>query len=431
MRKSILDTYNGPAKMPNLEELTKNSMVYENAISPAPWTYPSHVSIFTGLYPSEHNVHETFEAKLYDLNKFHQALQAERLSEYFHSLGYTTEGISNNIMVSPQMLFDRGFDSFYMIDYARPLIRESKIIKEVRGLGKSPKEVFFKLLKKGRIIDISRFYLYFRYLKKMDKLYNFPMDKGGTLTNNLLSYSMWHEKSFKFINFMEMHEPYETVSHGDEIFKNYTGIKKISQKRADYLKEKYIKEAQYLDSQIGSLIKTLKSSGFYDDTMIIITADHGQAFNEHGHMYHDTFLYDEIIRVPLIIKYPNSKKFDKKEGYQSTTNIFKLIKSVLGGGDDSALITESAFSESYGTTIVLPDKYADTADFVKNKYEKARKAVFKNGFKLNVNGTDGIIEEFTKDGKDVDPKEYEKEFKDLVNELEIFAGSETFKLPAL
>ncbi len=429
LRKDVLEIYGGEAKTPNLKKLAEDSMVYENAIAPAPWTYPSHVSIFTGLYPSEHRVHETFDVKLYGLNKFHEQLTAERMSEFFHSKGYTTEGISNNIMVSPQMLFDKGFDSFYMIDYARPVTRESTLIKEARTLGRSPKEILLNLLKKGRVVDIFRFYSYFRKMKKMDILYNFPLDKGSTLTNNLMSYGRWHEMSFKFINFMEMHEPYETVSHGDEIFKNYVGIKKLSQSRADYLKKRYISEAEYLDSQLGVLINTLKKSGLYDDTMIIITADHGQAFNEHGHMYHDTFLYDEIIRVPLIIKYQDNKKFEKKEGYQSTTSIMKLIKSILENGDDSVLTTETAFSESYGTTIVLPDTYKDRAEYVKQKYEKVRKAVFKDGFKLNVNGTDGLIEEFTKDGKDVEPKDYKKEFEDLKNELEIFAGSESFKLP--
>ena len=429
LRKDVVEVYGGEAKTPNLNRLAEDSMVYENAIAPAPWTYPSHVSIFTGLYPSEHRVHETFEVKLYGLNKFHEQLSAERMSEFFHSKGYTTEGLSNNIMVSPQMLFDKGFDSFYMIDYARPLTRESTIIKEARALGRSPKEIFFNLLKKGRLLDIPRFYSYFRKMKKIDNLYNFPLDKGSTLTNNLMSYGRWHDMSFKFINFMDMHEPYETISHGDEIFKNYVGIKKLSQSRVNYLKGKYMKELEYLDSQLGVLINTLKKSGLYDNTLIIITADHGQAFNEHGHMYHDTFLYDEIIRVPLIIKYPNGKKFEKKNGYQSTTGILKLIKNILENGDDSVLTAETAFSESYGTTIVLPDIYKDRADYVKQRYEKARKAVFKNGFKLNINGTDGLIEEFTKDGQDVDPKDYKDEFEDLKNELEIFAGKENFKLP--
>ena len=429
LRKDVVEVYGGEAKTPNLNRLAEDSMVYENAIAPAPWTYPSHVSIFTGLYPSEHRVHETFEVKLYGLNKFHEQLSTERMSEFFHSKGYTTEGLSNNVMVSPHMLFDKGFDSFYMIDYARPLTRESTIIKEARVLGRSPKEIFFNLLKKGRLLDIPKFYSYFRKMKKIDGLYNFPLDKGSTLTNNLMSYGRWHDMSFKFINFMEMHEPYETISHGDEIFKNYVGIKKLSQSRANYLKGKYITELEYLDSQLGVLINTLKKSGLYDNTLIIVTADHGQAFNEHGHMYHDTFLYDEIIRVPLIIKYPNSKKFEKKKGYQSTTSILKLIKSMLESGDDSVLTAETAFSESYGTTIVLPDIYKDRADYVKQKYEKVRKAVFKNGFKLNINGTDGLIEEFTKDGQDVDPKDYKEEFEDLKNELEIFAGKENFKLP--
>ena len=429
LRKDVLGIYGGEAKTPNLSKFAEDSMVYENAIAPAPWTYPSHVSIFTGLYPSEHRVHETFDVKLYGLNKFHEELTAERMSEFFHSKGYTTEGLSNNVMVSPQMLFDKGFDSFYMIDYARPVTRESAIIKEARTLGRSPKEILFNLLKKGRLLDIPKFYSYFRKMKKIDGLYNFPLDKGSTLTNNLMSYGRWHDMSFKFINFMEMHEPYGTISHGDEIFKNYVGIKKLSQSRANYLKGKYIKELEYLDSQLGVLINTLKKSGLYDNTLIIVTADHGQAFNEHGHIYHDTFLYDEIIRVPLIIKYPGGKKFEKKDGYQSTTSILKLIKSMLESGDDSVLTAETAFSESYGTTIVLPDIYKDRADYVKQKYEKVRKAVFKNGFKLNINGTDGLIEEFTKDGQDVDPKDYKEEFEDLKNELEIFAGKENFKLP--
>ena len=255
LRKDVVGIYGGEAKTPNLAKLAEDSMVYENAIAPAPWTYPSHVSIFTGLYPSEHRVHETFDVKLYGLNKFHEQLTAEIMSEFFHSKGYTTEGLSNNIMVSPQMLFDKGFDSFYMIDYARPITRESEIIKEARTLGRSPKEILFNLLKKGRLLDIPKFYSYFRKMKKIDSLYNFPLDKGSTLTNNLMSYGRWHEMSFKFINFMEMHEPYETISHGDEIFKNYVGIKKISQNRVNYLKNKYIKESIMI--HMAMLIKSL------------------------------------------------------------------------------------------------------------------------------------------------------------------------------
>jgi Arylsulfatase A and related enzymes len=100
-------------------------------------------------------------------------------------------------------------------------------------------------------------------------------------------------------------------------------------------KKGILAEMEYLDEQIGKLISTLKKAGKYDNTMIIITSDHGQAINEHGYMLHSTYLYDELVRIPLIIKYPNGKKFEAKKGYQNLVYLPKLIKDVLEGGDDS------------------------------------------------------------------------------------------------
>ncbi len=428
LRKDVLEVYGGEAKTPNLIRLAEDSMVYENAIAPSPWTYPSHVSMFTGLYLNEHKVHETLEVKSYKINKFHQELKTEYIAEHLNARGYTTEGLSANPFVSPFSFFDRGFDSFYTID-PRPDTRKTDLIEQAKKLGKSPAEILKALIKKGRFIDIVRYFNYLQYMKKLDKLYNYPLEKGASLSNKMIENGIWRSKSFKFLNLMEMHESYETNSHGDEIFKNFTGVKSISKKRVEKLKSKYISAAEYLDKKLGELIEAVKKEGFYDDTMIIITSDHGQAFNEHGYMYHEVFLYDEIIRVPLIIKYPNSKKFEKKEGYQSTVNLFKLIKSILNEGDDSVLTTETAFSESYGAALSLPDRFKDRMEYVKEHYEKPRKCVFKDGYKLSVEGTTGKVEEFTLNGKDIDQKENADKFKDLINELEIFKGSENFKLP--
>ena len=70
LRKDVLELYGGEAKTPNLMRLAEDSQVYENAIAPSPWTYPSHVSMFTGLYLNEHKVHETTEVKSYKINEF-------------------------------------------------------------------------------------------------------------------------------------------------------------------------------------------------------------------------------------------------------------------------------------------------------------------------------------------------------------------------
>src|SRR6267143_1347962 len=113
LRKDVLGLYNGEAKTPHLKKLAKDSVVYENAIAPAPWTFPSHVSMFTGMYSSVHGIHETETNRTADLIPLNKKLDARRLADFLKSTGYSTMGISNNIQVSRFTGFDIGFQSFF------------------------------------------------------------------------------------------------------------------------------------------------------------------------------------------------------------------------------------------------------------------------------------------------------------------------------
>ena len=429
LRKDIMQIYGGEARTPNLIKLAEDSVVYDNAIAPSPWTFPSHVSMFTGMYLNEHGVHETEKDKLLDLTKFNINLQKERLPERLSKMGYNTFGISNNPMVSPQTAFDIGFDFFFTLD-PFPVSKEDKTFQEARRLGASPREIAIKLIKQGKFGKIREF----ARLRKREKLIstalNFPMDKGADLTNKILANGNWESKFFRFVNFLEVHEPYRNYN-SKEVWDNVTGIKKMSQAGINNVRSEYIAEMEYLDEQIGRLVSTLKRAGKYDNTMIIITSDHGQAINEHGYMLHSTYLYDELSRIPMIIKYPNGKKFEKKKGYQNLVYLPKFIEDIVQGGDDTRLYSETTFAEAYGAVIVLPGGYKHREEYVKNTYEKLRKAVYKDGFKMTVNGTDGTIEEFMKDDKDIKVEDNKQKAKELLSEIDIFKGKENFKVPEI
>ncbi len=430
MRKDVLGLYGGEARTPSLRLLAKDAMVYDNAIAPSPWTYPSHVSLFTGLYPSEHGVHETAKVKLLGLTRYHRVLKAKRLAERFSENGYSTDGISTNVMVSPFTAFDIGFQSFVSLD-STPKAKEkwaSEVFSEARKLGSSPGAIAAALLKHGKFSELYRYTKAWMKIRQLEKVSDYPLDKGAHMINDIFANSKWGRHFFKFINFVEMHEPYIGYKP-KETWDDFTGIRQIRKSKAKYLKRQYVLEAEYLDARLGEIVNTLKRRGVYDDTMLIITSDHGQAFDEHGYMYHNTYLYDEIIRIPMVIKYPNSKKFPKKSGYQSLVNISNLIKSVMEGGNDGALTKETAFSEAYGDVTILPGGYKDRRAYVENKYEKIRKAVYKDKFKLTVNGTDGTIEEFLENGKSIDPKYRRDIVKKLLRELAEFKGKESFKMP--
>ncbi|MDE1865504.1 MAG: sulfatase [Candidatus Micrarchaeota archaeon] len=431
LRKDVLGVYGGPAKTPNLSRLAKDSMVYENCIAPSPWTFPSHVSIFTGMYPGEHGVHEDRDVKIGGCIKLNEKLATPLLQEQLRSRGYATVGISNNVMVSRFTHFDRGFDFFANID-VDPWMA-SKEVAILRKYGPTIPIILGRLLKEGKAGDIPHYFREWMRIRAEAKARDFPLDKGSGETNRLLFNSKLQRRLFLFINLLEPHEPYRNENR-KERWDHYAEVRGIGARSLERLWGSYVEEAEYLDGRIGELIEMLKGRGLYDDSLIIVTSDHGQAFNEHGFLYHSIYLYDEVVRVPLIIKYPRGRRFRKRKGYQSLVDLPRLVMDVVGGGDDSAITSEVAFSESFGdihTAEFMPENYKSRAGRLARIYEKHRKAVYKGRFKLSVNGTDGAVEEFLKDGKPSDSSVHMKEFSDLCRELRDFAPDPGFKIPEI
>lgn len=430
LRRDILDLYGGPARMRNLSNLTKDGMIYDNAISPSPWTTPSHVSFFSGKYLNEHGVHETLKLKTWHVVNDNKAIRDGLISTVLSRKGYNTLGISTNLLVSTITGLDAGFNTFFTLDTVptRHQLRQDKdLIKMVRA-GYSNSEIAASMLKKMKINTLIRYGLSYLKTKRVEKALNFPFDKGASAVNMILSGSSWNEPFFRFINLMEVHEPYRRSSYRGP----QENFKSGKNKRMEIAKVKaeYLKEVEYLDSMLGKIFSTLKKQDVYDDTMVIVTSDHGQAFNDHGYIDHGVYLYDELIRVPMIIKYPKNRKFERREGYQSLVNLPKTILSAAEGGDDGDLTGELAFSEAYGLNVPISERDARGNRPLINLYERPRKAVFKDGFKLAVEGKTGRVEEFTKNGKDVSKDiRYSKMTEELAGEIDIFKGQEKFLLP--
>ncbi len=416
------------AKTPNMDRLAAEGMRYDNCISTGTWTFPSHVSIFTGMYANEHGVHEiTGGEKVRACIKANISLTAPRLAEQMEARGYSTACISNNFMLSKLTGFQFGFQDF-VVQTSSPWYN-SKLATEARHMGATPLQVLKKLISGGRALDIPKYAMEFFKVRKIAKETNYPVDKGITKTVKMLGTLPLKPSFFLFLSIFDMHEPYTNFDDKDTE-EALAGIKPMDPRTVERLKADYVEEVELFDRELGAAMETLKKRGLYEDTLVIITSDHGQAFNEHDFMYHGTYLYDEIVRVPLIVKYPKGRRFKRREGYQSISSIPALIESVLKGGGDGALTKDRAFSESYGMIDALPDSYAHRKDYLTKRYEKARAAVYMDGYKLNVNGSDGVAEEFLKSGKSVDPKKHRAAYEKLARELGKFKGNEKgFKIP--
>jgi arylsulfatase A-like enzyme len=147
---------------------------------------------------------------------------------------------------------------------------------------------------------------------------------------------------FLFINFNDAHDPYRpprpfSSYFSDTVFPQLYRLKKKvlsflnreDKKSLDaFLISQYDGEIAYLDDQLGKFFSRLKLMGLYDSSLIIITSDHGELFGEHGLYYHRTSLYQGVVNVPLIIKYPFSKRVGSEKRMISLADLFPTILAI-------------------------------------------------------------------------------------------------------
>ena len=405
----VIDTLRDDYASDLKDKLKKLGFVsYNNVIAPSPWTLPTHASIFTGLYPAFHKAHET---------KFKKSIQIKLkknmnlLTYQLKKLGYTTYLFTANPYVHPLFGFV-GFDYTYEYKYDLSILLTDEIaflnnlkkqysnytkLEFAKLLFLKNKKLFFKKLLEILINNkIGKVWLLF--YKKIRK---WPLDKGSKYIINKAKKIFKKNTSqtkFVFINLMEVHEPYvqECPSPVIENLKS----NKLNQKAVSTWREKYPEEVEYITRKIIALLNYLKKTDAYNDLLIFITSDHGQLLGEHGRIGHGIFLYDELLKVPLFIKYPRDchlKIIPYKNKYISLLNLYNFILHFVSGylKDDSILYSDTVFAESYGITMLIKDPLTKEEKENINKLEKYRIAIYYKSFKGVFNVADWKFEEIT------------------------------------
>lgn len=381
---------------------------YDNVIAPAPWTMPTHASIFTGVYPIIHGAHETKKKKGFGIQLKSKELLSVRLSE----LEYKTYLVTANPYIRPSLGFI-GFSNFYessgwepRISFMSPedVISLADLRNEIENNDiKSLIKVL--LMQDPRLllkVSVSRilYHLNPLYIRIVAKTRKWPIDKGA---DNIVSYIKqlrYTPKTplFIFINLMEVHEPYFIGDNASEVRKNIlTGS--LSPGYIEKWKHMYPKEVEYVSKKIIELINVFKKKGLFDNSLIIITSDHGQLLGEHGRIGHGTFLYDELLKVPLFIKYPQGTKVDRPTSenpwdYISLTRLKHFILDFVEHNtpDVTKLYSNIAFSESYGIGGITVTPKTEEEKRNVRELEKYRIAIYYKNFKGIFNVTDWKFE---------------------------------------
>lgn len=274
LRADAVEPYGAaPGTTPAFAGLAADSVVFERAYAQASWTRPSIATILTAQYPSVHGA---------VLKMDFLPDRAETIAETLRAQGYWTAAFVNNINVAPVFNFQQGFDEFV---YLEPEFY-------FWATESATKLAMYKTLRVAR----ERFFARRMYFP------NYYQD-AAVVNRRVLEWvgEQPPEPFFLVVHYMDPHDPYFTHPYdGHGVARVMTPAPPPA--RADELRALYASEVRYLDAQFNLLLRGLRERGVYDRSVIAVTADHGEEFQEHGGWWHGTTLYEEAIHVPLYIK---------------------------------------------------------------------------------------------------------------------------------
>ena len=429
MREDAVYPIETNERMPFLREFSKECIVFKNAVSPASWTIPAHASIFTGLYPSRNGVIERVNGEIPNYSDLFERYEGDTLAEKLSKRGYKTLGFSQNLLIAPDTSFSRGFDEFYYTHnpnqdvYFRMLENYNKIIK---NYGSSLKEILQKL---SSLSEFRKFISLYSALKKDTRnLKNSDLtDKGGQQVIDRVNELDLKDPFFIFINLMEMHDPHDSRSLNLGWSDSFFREKRLPVKFVEEIRKSYYDATKTTDKILSRLIDNLKERKILDKTILIITSDHGQGLMEKDDFFgHGTFLYDELIKIPLIIRMPNGDKFNVKEGFQSTSKIKGFIERILNDYDLYDSITEDfVFSECYGSLDKEIRRYSGNKKYKEVLYQidRPRKAIFYKNYKLVFDMKEKRIEELKSIVMDNGLNATDKNIGEMIDLIDIFSWS--------
>lgn len=322
VRADRLDTYGYYRETsPNLRRFASESTLFTRAAAAGDWTLPSHASIFTGRYAKNHGVHNqrTFEARSL-------AAGNTTIAEILSGHGFSTAAVVSNLAVSKALNFNQGFHHFdqswnpYIVGwhFTFPYSLRGTVARFRSALPSS----WLADCRPATAVNAAAF----------QQMKSFTRERPF----------------FLFLNYMDAHDPYLSSDRFRNAYgqrgslwsprrfrrfrtESLTGLAPLPQVEVAGLNARYDAAIASLDFELGKLFDHLRMTGLYDKSVIVVTADHGEALGEKGHMEHGGMsVYENQVHVPLIIRYPGGRKGMVVRAPASHVDIVPTILATLG-----------------------------------------------------------------------------------------------------
>ncbi|HED66388.1 MAG TPA: hypothetical protein ENJ09_12645 [Planctomycetes bacterium] len=340
LRRDALSTYAAEAgPTPVLDSFADSAYCYTKARTPGAWTLPSVTSALTGLHPLVHGA-TTRTSSLPE--------EATPLAEHMAAAGYRTAAIGHNFVLSPSRHLYRGFDQYLFT---------SRKMLPTRSIG-----FLFRAWHHDRTVPRGE-------------------PDADEINARLFHWLDEHgdEDFFLWLHYYDTHIVYDppvdmrpagspppglsyTFTHND--LENVRGgYTVLDQRGRDWVRSLYDAEARGLDRALGRVFEDLKRRGLWEDSLVIVTSDHGEEFFEHEGFEHGHTVYEELLDVPLFVKLPRAMAEAQRAGGSypariddpvSLENIAPTILELAGVETDRDRMTGGSLLDADGAPLAAP-----------------------------------------------------------------------------
>lgn len=325
---------------PTLASLAAEGAEYHRAFASAPWTLPSHAGLLTGTYTSRHDTHG-------ENPSLDQSLAT--LPEAFAGAGYETRGVSNNTWIGDEFGFDRGFDTFHhawrrVTDPERGSPREqrddrwrTRATEDLRAEGTTDPVLDWLA---GERED--PFFLFLNYIDA-----HFEYAPPAEYVADRLPEGCDYERA---TDVLEDPRAYDA------------GAATLTDEERSVLRTLYRGELAYLDDTIRRLVDGLAAAGEWEDTVLVVTSDHGENVGDHGFVGHQYALTDTLVHVPLVV---TGGSFGPGTDTDRLVQLVDLAPTLLDeAGIDAPAAREQFQGRSFHPSSAVPERERVYAEHV-------------------------------------------------------------------
>ena len=309
LRVDVLGCYGGHLKTPNIDWLATQGILFEKAYSIAPWTTPSSVAMFTGEYPGMYRSGMITLKNNPPRPRYYVPDNDLLLPNYLKGIGYDVV----KDVINPFAYTYNIMQGFRKVNFHGDLTRqEKKYVEDITGI--TPKSYFYTHMY-GFLNDLlstsrSQPFFFLKWITDPHAPYDPPEEFKQKIEIDLSG--LPQNADF-----------YSTKSFKDSLIKEFSSYEK------EYLKKLYEKEVESVDEMIGFIIRVLQQKNLFNNTFVIFTSDHGEAFGEHGRWGHGQDYYETLLHIPLIICGPGIPKGKKEETVVSHLGLMATLKDLL------------------------------------------------------------------------------------------------------